>query len=110
MKTKYLIFRRDDSDTEFTQVDWVTHREGDDDGFEIDLRLTIEGVAFDGDMERIDAEVFFFLDPIDVEHIKNSVYTILETEYAVNGDFDYWYVVKENPTVNQILTHIKNEE
>jgi hypothetical protein len=110
MKTKYLIFRRDDSDTEFTQVDGVMHEEGDDNWFEMELTTTIECAAFDGDMERMDTEDFFFLDKIDAEKIKNSIYTVIETEYAVNGEFDYWYIVKERPTINQILTHIKNEE
>lgn len=109
MKTKYLIFRRDDSDGEFTQVDWVMHTDGDDDGFEIELRLTIEGVAFDRDVERMDNEDFFFLDPIDVGHIKKSLYTVIETEYGVTGDYDYWYIIREKATASEIVRHLQTQ-
>ncbi len=108
MKNRYIIYRLGE-DGEYNQVDWVMHTEGDDDGFEIELRLTIEGVAFDRDMERMDNEDFFFLDPIDVEHIKNSLYTVIETEYAVTGDFDYWYIIREGATASEIVRHLQTQ-
>jgi len=108
MKNKYIIYRLGD-EGKYNQVDWVIHTEGDDDGFEIELRLTIEGVAFDKDIERMDNEDFFFFDEIDVEHIKKSIYTVIETEYGVTGDYDYWYIVREKATASDILKHLQTE-
>ena len=109
MKNKYIIYRLGD-EGKYNQVDWVIHTEGDDDGFEIELRLTIEGVAFDKDIERMDNEDFFFFDEIDVEHIKKSIYTVIETEYGVTGDYDYWYIVREKATASDILKHLQTEK
>jgi len=109
MKNKYIIYRLGD-EGKYNQVDWVIHTDGDDDGFEIELRLTIEGVAFDRDMERMDNEDFFFFDEIDVEHIKKSIYTVIETEYGVTGDYDYWYIVREKATASDILKHLQTEK
>ena len=109
MKNKYIIYRLSD-EGKYNQVDWVIHTEGDDDGFEIELRLTIEGVAFDKDIERMDNEDFFFFDEIDVEHIKKSIYTVIETEYGVTGDYDYWYIVREKATASDILKHLQTEK
>ena len=109
MKNKYIIYRLGD-EGKYNQVDWVIHTDGDDDGFEIELRLTIEGVAFDRDMERMDNEDFFFFDEIDVEHIKKSIYTVIETEYGVTGDYDYWYIVREKATASDILNHLQTEK
>jgi len=108
MKNKYIIYRLSD-EGKYNQVDWVIHTEGDDDGFEIELRLTIEGVAFDKDIERMDNEDFFFFDEIDVEHIKKSIYTVIETEYGVTGDCDYWYIIREKATASEIVRHIQTE-
>ena len=108
MKNRYIIYRLGE-DGEYNQVDWVMHTDGDDDGFEIELRLTIEGVAFDRDTERMDNEDFFFLDPIDVDHIKKSLYTVIETEYAVTGDFDYWYIIREKATASEIVRHLQTQ-
>jgi len=108
MKNKYIIYRLGD-EGKYNQVDWVIHTEGDDDGFEIELRLTIEGVAFDKDIERMDNEGLFFFDEIDVEHIKKSIYTVIETEYGVTGDYDYWYIVREKATASDILKHLQTE-
>tara|TARA_R110000851_G_scaffold240442_3_gene393156 strand:+ start:1269 stop:1637 length:369 start_codon:yes stop_codon:yes gene_type:complete len=109
MKNKYIIYRLGD-EGKYNQVDWVIHTEGDDDGFEIELRLTIEGVAFDKDIERMDNEDFFFFDEIDVEHIKKSIYTVIETEYGVTGDYDFWYIVREKATASDILKHLQTEK
>jgi len=109
MKNKYIIYRLGD-EGKYNQVDWVIHTEGDDDGFEIELRLTIEGVAFDKDIERMDNEGLFFFDEIDVEHIKKSIYTVIETEYGVTGDYDYWYIVREKATASDILKHLQTEK
>ena len=109
MKNKYIIYRLGD-EGKYNKVDWVIHTEGDDDGFEIELRLTIEGVAFDKDIERMDNEDFFFFDEIDVEHIKKSIYTVIETEYGVTGDYDYWYIVREKATASDILKHLQTEK
>mgnify|MGYP000264992852 FL=1 len=109
MKNKYIIYRLGD-EGKYNQVDWVIHTEGDDDGFEIELRLTIEGVAFDKDIERMDNEGLFFFDEIDVEHIKKSLYTVIETEYGVTGDYDYWYIVREKATASDILKHLQTEK
>ncbi len=106
MKNRYIIYRLGE-EGEYNQVDWVMHTDGDDDGFEIELRLTIEGVAFDRDMERMENEDFFFLDPIDVGHIKKSLYTVIETEYGVTGDYDYWYIIREKATASEIVRHLQ---
>ena len=108
MKNRYIIYRLGEGG-EYNQVDWVMHTEGDDDGFEIELRLTIEGVAFDRDMERMDNEDFFFLDPIDVGHIKKSLYTVIETEYGVTGDYDSWYIIREKATASEIVRHLQTQ-
>ena len=45
-----------------------------------------------------------------MEHIKKSIYTVIETEYGVTGDYDYWYIVREKATASDILKHLQTEK